>query len=448
MIVSKKPIIIQGIPFNSIKDAARHFGQHYGNAVRRINAGWTIEQALGLVERKREQPKRGKRIVTTQGTFRTVAEAAEHFGVSLTTLTARLASGWVPDEAVGIKPHTRPKKTTKPVMCQGKEYPNSWALAQGYGKPEKLVAKRLRLGWTAEQAVEVAERPPRFRDRYGNDRSRVWKEVESIGDTEYPATDLGEYKLYLITNQVNGKLYVGITISPLWQRFNGHKAAAKKGLKTKLYNAMRRYGVDKFTIQLLRNDAKSFSELQEQEIIEIASRGTIENGYNVSPGGSIGTPESIKVGEQVFPSRSAAAEYFGIDPSVFNLRLSRLGWTPEQAAEIERPEKYARHKLTVGGKTYPSLGRAAEAHGLAYQLVWSRLQDKGWTLEQALGVVPPPETVKYRGVPVLAFGVAYPSLDACAEANGVKPGSLWARVRKYGQTAEEGVLHLLRHQKD
>jgi len=438
----KKPIEVRGIQFPSLREAAKHFGAHYGNAVRRFNSGWPIDQALGLEAHKIKRPSKGKKVATSAGEFASMTDAAEHFGVSVAVLNARLESGWSPDEAVGLIPHKRRSKTINPVECEGKTFPNGWALAQAYGKKEKLVAKRLRLGWTPEQAVELAQRPPRYRDQYGNARGTVWREAEAVGDTQYPVTELGEYKLYLVTNKVNGKEYVGITISPLWERFNGHKAAAKKGRKTKLYNAMRRYGVDNFSIKLLRCDARSFSKLQQQEIAEIAARDAINAGYNVSPGGSVGTPDSIKVGDMVFPSRGAAAEYFGVRVSAFNLRVSRLGWTPEQAAEIEPRDKFARQQFVIEGKTYRSLQQLAEAYSIDYKLLWSRVRSHGWSIEQALEITPPPESVKARGIPVVAFGNEYPSLDACARANGVVAGSLWLRVSKYGQSPEDAIRHL------
>jgi hypothetical protein len=437
-----KPISIRGKTFSSLREAASHFGAHYGNAVRRLNSGWSVEQALGLEPHVIKRPSKGTPVITSSGDFASITDAAEHFGIPRAVLNARLENGWPPDEAVGLIPHRRRQKKNNPVMCEGKTYPNHWALAEAYGKKGPLVAKRLRHGWTPEQAVEIAEPPPRYRDRHGKARATVWREVETLGDTQYPATHLGEYKLYLITNQVNGKVYVGITINPLWQRFNGHKAAAKKGLKTKLYNAIRHYGEENFTVQLLRSDAHSFSELQEQEIAEIAARGTIERGYNVSPGGSVGTPASVKVGDMVFPSRGAAAEYFGVSVAAFNLRLSRLGWTPEQAAEIEPREKHARRRFVVEGKTYNSLNQVAEAYGFDYKLLWSRVRSRGWSLEQALELSSPPESAKARGIPVIAFGKEYPSLEACAKANGVEAGSLWQRVSRYGQSPEDAIRYL------
>jgi hypothetical protein len=194
---------------------------------------------------------------------------------------------------------------------------------------------------------------------------------------------------------------------------------------------------------LIRSDARNYQELQRQEIEEIAARGTVRHGYNVSPGGSVGTPDAITIAGVCFASHSAAAEHFGIDPTVFNIRPQRLGWTPEQAAEIEPRGKYGRHKVQVGGQSFKSLKSAAECLGLDYKLVHDRMVAKGWTLEQALEVAAPPPTVKYRGTLVTAFGVHFPSLNACAKHHGVKAPSLILRMAEYGESLETAITHLV-----
>jgi len=438
--LAKKSIVVEGNSFPSVRAAAIHFGLRYQNVARRLNSGWSVEEALGLKTRKR--PGRGKALITSSGTFPSIRDAAEHFCIEEMTLHRRLGRGWSPDEAVGLQAYKKKPRATKMVVCQGVAYPNSWTMAKAHGKGCKLVAKRLLLGWTAEQAVELEAPPPRFRNQIGGARDRSWKEVEIVDEKAYPATGVGEYKLYVIRNLMNSKEYVGITITPLWMRFNGHKNSAKKGAKSKLYNAIRFYGAENFTIELLRSDARSFAELQNQEVEEISKRDTISNGYNVSPGGAIGTPEPIQVGAQVFPSRASAAEYFAIDPSVFNLRLSRLGWTPEQAAEIEPRGKYARRKVEVNGISFPSLKAAAEHFKIDYKLVHDRFTTKGWTLERALGLSALRETARTEGVPVEAFGMAFPSISACAREFHIKPASLRKRIVDYGQSAEEAIRHL------
>ncbi len=58
-------------------------------------------------------------------------------------------------------------------------------------------------------------------------------------------------KIYVITNQVNGKTYIGLTKRSLETRFREHKQSARIGHVTYLYNAIRKYGPEEFTISLL-----------------------------------------------------------------------------------------------------------------------------------------------------------------------------------------------------
>jgi hypothetical protein len=48
-------------------------------------------------------------------------------------------------------------------------------------------------------------------------------------------------RIYLITNTVNGKVYVGKTIGELRRRWSQHIKVAKKGSPTHFSNAIRKY---------------------------------------------------------------------------------------------------------------------------------------------------------------------------------------------------------------
>jgi len=73
--------------------------------------------------------------------------------------------------------------------------------------------------------------------------------------------------VYLITNQINGKVYVGQTIRPLEFRYAQHKSEARRGRRYALYNAIQKYGLQNFTIQEL-----SCHECDEElSLAEIAS---------------------------------------------------------------------------------------------------------------------------------------------------------------------------------
>ena len=55
--------------------------------------------------------------------------------------------------------------------------------------------------------------------------------------------------IYLITNLVNGKWYVGQTIRPLEHRWERHLHVGKRDVKYHLYKSIKKYGVENFKIQ-------------------------------------------------------------------------------------------------------------------------------------------------------------------------------------------------------
>lgn len=55
--------------------------------------------------------------------------------------------------------------------------------------------------------------------------------------------------IYCICCLANGKLYIGQTVKSIEKRFKEHKQAAKRGVPYRLYSAMRKYGVENFTIE-------------------------------------------------------------------------------------------------------------------------------------------------------------------------------------------------------
>ena len=59
--------------------------------------------------------------------------------------------------------------------------------------------------------------------------------------------------IYKITNDINGKIYIGKTLNSLEHRFNEHKRASRKKCceNRPLYSAMRKYGVENFSITLI-----------------------------------------------------------------------------------------------------------------------------------------------------------------------------------------------------
>lgn len=97
------------------------------------------------------------------------------------------------------------------------------------------------------------------------------------------------YICYLITNKSNGMKYVGITSKTLKQRMKAHKHDAVHNNKTKkfkLHNALNKYGVENFSIKILKR-AASWEEICqiEQEYIKKLKTNKRKNGYNLTLGG-------------------------------------------------------------------------------------------------------------------------------------------------------------------
>ena len=91
--------------------------------------------------------------------------------------------------------------------------------------------------------------------------------------------------IYKIVNQVNGTAYVGQTITSINTRFIQHKHSSTK-YNTYLYNAMRKYGIENFTIEQI-DTANNIDELNNKEIYWIKKLNTkTPNGYNILDGGN------------------------------------------------------------------------------------------------------------------------------------------------------------------
>jgi group I intron endonuclease len=95
------------------------------------------------------------------------------------------------------------------------------------------------------------------------------------------------HRLYIISNTVNEKKYVGQSSEHfLSHRWGGHKARAKQGSDTHLYRAMRKYGVENFFIEeIARCHTKTELLRLEKFWIGLLKANIKEFGYNQTFGG-------------------------------------------------------------------------------------------------------------------------------------------------------------------
>lgn len=88
--------------------------------------------------------------------------------------------------------------------------------------------------------------------------------------------------IYIITNKVNSRVYIGQTRKSLSERMRHH--FSKYETCTKLKEAIEQYGKDNFLYNVL--ELVPYSELNEKETFYIKQYNSIKNGYNIKKGNS------------------------------------------------------------------------------------------------------------------------------------------------------------------
>lgn len=175
--------------------------------------------------------------------------------------------------------------------------------------------------------------------------------------------------VYLITNLINQKRYVGITIRKIEQRFQQHcnfKSNKKSG-KSAIAEAISLYGKENFKIEQI-DTASSIEELYEKEKYWIDKLDTYAKEYNLTLGGDgingrKSSPETKEKMRQIALKRmqdpklrqhlsEKTKEYFQKNPEEIEKRRSlQLGYIPSEKTKqkISKANKGKKHKMSVEG---------------------------------------------------------------------------------------------------
>lgn len=167
--------------------------------------------------------------------------------------------------------------------------------------------------------------------------------------------------VYMITNNINNKKYIGITSKKIEERFEMHRKNARKKINRYLYDAMNKYGLENFSISIIDDSASNWEDLQKKEIIYIKEYNTLSpDGYNMTSGGDGGY--TIKA----WPEEKRKALYK-------QQGKSRIGWVMgEEAREkISKASSYRMNNMSdaerkeFGAKisaTLKAIGRRPPVH--------------------------------------------------------------------------------------
>lgn len=93
------------------------------------------------------------------------------------------------------------------------------------------------------------------------------------------------YFIYRVVNNINKKAYIGKSKNYKHRWFE-HKRNAKQGKQHPLYDAIRKYGLENFTFEVLFETTEDLVDTQEKNLIEALSK--YPTGYNLAEGGTGG----------------------------------------------------------------------------------------------------------------------------------------------------------------
>lgn len=157
-------------------------------------------------------------------------------------------------------------------------------------------------------------------------------------------------KIYIITNDINDKVYIGQTTQTLKRRFNGHVCKDSTNA-SHIKRAIHKYGKEHFKIEII--EQCQVDKLDEREIYWIKQYNSFEYGYNLTEGGKssmnnykleslIDLNKFASYIKENYPPASKVSEHFKISRgSVYNiikrhpeLNLKLNPYNPKKATEL------------------------------------------------------------------------------------------------------------------
>jgi group I intron endonuclease len=171
--------------------------------------------------------------------------------------------------------------------------------------------------------------------------------------------------IYLITNSVTGKHYVGKWQGKnLNQRFRTHFSEARLGSTLYLHRSMRKHGFEKFSIHPLCSTIIDKQELCRWEREFIAMFKTMDRayGYNLTPGGDgVGYKFTEEAKRKMSPSakrRGALTQFFRDKHGAANPMFSKTH-NPETRQRLsDVNKKNTGEKKAFFGKTHTAEAKA------------------------------------------------------------------------------------------
>lgn len=205
------------------------------------------------------------------------------------------------------------------------------------------------------------------------------------------------YVIYLHTNKITVKSYIGYTQYSMEKRFRNHCAYAQRGSNYLFHKAIRKYGEDIWESYILEH-ASTLLEAKTAEIKHIADRKTYDrnNGYNMTAGGEGSACKGRKLSQEHKAKVVAALKRIpkptkeeyrlrGLarqgekrsDEAIANITAGIVASRAKGNTEAQIAQLQALHKKTTGSKrtqeTKDSISNALAGKAKNLSYLWIRL---------------------------------------------------------------------------
>lgn len=348
----------------------------------------------------------------------------EEVTVCIATVRQRLKEGWSLEQAL-----LHPKKKTLTTrlgehFVEGKAYENLCSIAQEYDMPFNTIYKRYSRGCRGDELVPLKKRRAYTAPKEDNQHRFV------AGGVEYRSAAEACRRLGVKYVTYRNRIRNGHTIEQALGIIAVEDGRVTRGKK---------YDADG-TYRTIKELAEFFS-VPEPTIRDRLQRGAtirqalgleeISNGSHLKQCEVQRTKRAairLEVDGEIFRSYKALADKYGLPQYTVRQRIVDYGYTPENAVKLDGKSK----PITVEGVEYPSKAALAEAYGLTPAVLLARLAGDV-TVEQALGIEQR-ETLKS----IDFEGEIFCSLTDLANKKNIPIGALRSRI-KSGLSLKEAI---------
>lgn len=241
----------------------------------------------------------------------------------------------------------------------------------------------------------------------------------------------------------NGKKYVGITRQKPKERWGSNGNGYKK---QPVYKAIQLYGWNNIIYDIVcENISKEFAQTKEKELIQ--KYDSINNGYNVSPGGGCGGDNwtLFKYNGRLYTSDEIAllSNVDGLTGHDITTRVRHHGWPLKRAMTTKKIEKNQQFEYKGKYYTAKQLVKMSKIKGLTYSDVLCRINSHGWSVERTISQ-PKNKKEQPKGVGNSIYeynGKLYNSyeLSLLGKQYGLTPNNISNRINHHGWSIEKAI---------